>query len=66
MDSWGQVEAAAAFVGLEMEALAEGGGGGGVAAAAAAAEGGECRSLHWKTAGERRRCHEENEYTSCE
>ena len=50
-------------MGLEMEALAEGGGGG--VAAAAAAEGGECRSLHWKTAGERRRCHEENEYTSC-
>lgn len=49
-------------MGLEMEALAEGGGGG----AAAAAEGGGCRSLHWKTAGEQRRCHEENEYTSCE
>lgn len=57
-DSWGQVEAAAgaAFVGLEMEAPAGGG----------AAEGGECRSLHWKTAGERRRCREGTECTSCE
>ena len=45
-----------AFVGLEMESPAEGGG----------AEGGECRSLHWKTAGEPRRCREGNECTSCE
>lgn len=56
-DSWEQVveEAAAAFVGMEMEAPAGGGG----------AEGGECRSQHWKTSGERRRCHGGNECTSC-
>ena len=37
-------------------------GGGG----AGAAEGGECRSLHWKTVGEQRRYREENECTSYE
>lgn len=53
------MEEAAAFVELEMGAPAGGGGAG-------AAEGGECRSLHWKTVGERRRYREENECTSYE